>query len=117
MSQGPLGLPELRGAAVDERPEAVYCNPGVRKVAPIQLYSRYLSEPHGRVGDPVARRDSQDLIDRPLSLGLLLGGPQTRIVGALLLLRRGALLRGRRRLGRWPLRLRPRSGSADRGGG
>jgi len=43
LTQGLLGLAELRGAAVDKGTEAVYGDSGVRQVAPIELYSRHLS--------------------------------------------------------------------------
>jgi hypothetical protein len=76
LTQGLLGVAELGGAAIDEGTEAVYGDSGIGQVAPVELHSGDLREPHGRICDPVARRDPQNLVDSPLGLGLLLGSPQ-----------------------------------------
>ena len=116
LPQGPLGLAELGCTAVDESPEGVYGDSGIRGVPAVELHSRHLSEPHGGIRDPVAGRDSQDLVHCPLSLILLLRCPQAgRVLARLRLLRRGALRHDRRRIGR-RLRDRGRLGGPGFGG-
>ena len=75
LSQWRLCLSKVITHRVHQPGQGIYGELSLDAVSAVELHPGYVGQPDGGVRHPVPTRDLRDLLDHPLGLGLLLGGP------------------------------------------